>query len=67
MKAEIIRLLATTTHWALTGFWLLWSLSLPLLIIGLTAICRAERRDIPAVLRALAVWLPWGVKNNQRG
>ncbi|MFI9310903.1 hypothetical protein [Streptomyces triculaminicus] len=41
-------------------------LGIPLLIIGVMAVGRAERPDIPAVIRALAGWFPWSGQPRRR-
>lgn len=66
MRHEASRLATGETSWALVGGCVLGAFALALLVIGLTAICRAERKDIPATLHALAGWLPWGAGNNKR-
>ncbi len=66
MRTNVAQLLAAGTSWALVGGWVSGALVLSLLVIGLTAICRAERKDIPATLQALANWLPWSAKNKRR-
>ncbi|MFF3954638.1 hypothetical protein ACFYY1_15680 [Streptomyces sp. NPDC001890] len=60
------QLLTAGVSLALIGGWGLGAVGLALLIIGLTAICRVEPKDIPATLQALAGWLPWGIKNSRR-
>ena len=66
MPVNLTQLLSGGTSWALVGGWALGVLALALLVIGLTAICRAERKDIPATLQALAGWLPWSAQNKKR-
>lgn len=60
MARKVAQLLSAGAAWVSILF------ILSLLVIGLTAICRAERKDIPAALRALATWLPWGAKRFDR-
>ncbi|MFE7264962.1 hypothetical protein ACFU9B_23275 [Streptomyces sp. NPDC057592] len=60
------QLLTAGVSLVLIGGWGLGAVALALLVIGLTAICRVESKDIPEALRALADWLPWGIKSRRR-
>ncbi|GAA1291042.1 hypothetical protein GCM10009647_000080 [Streptomyces sanglieri] len=60
------QLLTAGVSLALIGGWGLGAVALALLVIGLTAICRVDPKDIPVTLQALAGWLPWGIKNSRR-
>ena len=66
MSADVMRGLFLSTGWGVLVTLMLLGLALILLTIGLIAICRADRKDIPAVLRALAGWFSWGRRSQGR-
>ncbi len=58
--------LFVSTEWGALAALMLLGSAVILLVIGLIAVCRADRKDIPAVLKALAGWFPWGQRNRGR-
>lgn len=65
-SADVLRGLSVGTRWGALAILMLTAVAVISLAIGLIAVCRADRKDIPAVLRALAGWFPWGQRNRGR-
>lgn len=65
-SSDALRGLFVSTRWGALAVLMLLGSAVILLVIGLIAVCRADRKDIPAVLKALAGWFPWGRRNRGR-